>query len=146
MRDVVDTLETQHRALEVEVATLQQALATEDLTVAQTTLEHLQTMIAAHLQLEHSDFYPRFLKLAEADAPTTAQTVRLFEENLRRIGEGVLGFLDRWKGTLDRSRLDALKTEWASALRLLAGRLRDEERTLHPIWRRLSANGSRGSA
>lgn len=141
MRDIVETLETQHRALEKEASTLHQALTTADLAATRESLDRIATMLAAHVKLEHADFYPAFIKLADAAGPQKGQVVRLFEENLGRIAEGLTQFFKRWSGPLEASRLEALRTEWRTMLKLLASRLRDEETTLHPIWRSLSKPG-----
>jgi hypothetical protein len=79
MKTIVETLELQHRALEVEVATFEHAMATVSL----------------------------------------------------------VAFFGRWKGPFTPARVAELKPEWRATLKLLAGRLRDEDKILHPIHRRL---------
>ena len=137
MKTIVETLELQHRALEQEVALLQRALAAKDPEGVRAGLDKLEAMLVAHLKLENAEFYPAFLAKAQGDP--ALQTVSLFQQNLGRIGEGVLAFFGRWKGPLTLARLDALQPEWGSTLKLLAGRLRDEDKILHPIHRRLFA-------
>jgi hypothetical protein len=137
MKTIVETLELQHRAVEAEVALFQQALQRLDADGVRAGLDRLETMLVAHIKLENADFYPAFLAKAQGDP--VHQTVSLFQQNLARIGEGLVGFFGRWKGPLTAARLEALKPEWDSALKLLAGRLRDEDKVLHPIYRRLFA-------
>lgn len=135
MKTIVETLEAQHRAIEHEVATLNNALAMESLGGARVGLDRLETMLLSHIKLENTDFYPELLARAEGDA--THHTVSLFQQNLARIGEGLLTFFTRWKGPLTPLRLQALRPEWAASLKLLSGRLRDEDKVLHPIHRKL---------
>lgn len=137
MMTIVETLERQHRALEQEVATLAAALATKDGGALRGSLDRLETMLTAHLKLEHTEFYPAFLAKAEGDP--AHQTVSLFQQNLGRIAEGLLAFFKRWRGELGGERLEALGPDWAGVLKLLHARLRDEEKVLHPLHRRLFA-------
>lgn len=137
MKTIVETLELQHRALEQEVATLGAALAAKNGGSLRSSLDRLEAMLTAHLKLEHTEFYPAFLAKAEGDA--AHQTVSLFQQNLGRIAEGLLAFFKRWRGELSAEKLDAFGAEWAGVLRLLHARLRDEEKILHPIHRRLFA-------
>lgn len=135
MKSVLETVEAQHRAVEQEVATLGAALEAKDGRALRVSLDRLETMLTAHLKLEHGELYPSLLAKAQGDA--AHQTVTLFQENLVRIGEGLLAFFKRARGELDAARIDALAPDWAGVLRLLQGRLRDEEKVLHPIHRRL---------
>jgi len=135
MKTIVETLELQHRALEQEVATVGAALQARTGPALRTSLDRFEAMLTAHLKLEHTEFYPAFLAKAEGDS--AQQTVALFQQNLQRIAEGLLAFFKRWRGELGADRLDALGAEWAGVLKLLQGRLRDEEKILHPIHRRL---------
>ena len=138
MKTITETLELQHRAIEQEVATFANALKMESLQDARTGLDRLETMLLAHIKLENTEFYPAFLARAEGDP--VHQTVSLFQQNLARIGEGLISFFARWKGPLTPLRLQALQPEWAAALKLLNGRLRDEDKVLHPIHRKLFAH------
>lgn len=138
MKTIVETLELQHRALEQEVATFEHAIATVSLDDVRAGLDRLETMLVAHLKLEHTDFYPAFLKRAEGDP--VHQTVSLFQQNLARIAEGLVAFFGRWRGPFTPARVADLKPEWRATLKLLAGRLHDEDQILHPIHRRLFAS------
>lgn len=135
MKSIVETVELQHRAVEREVAALEAALQEKAPAALRGSLDRLEVMLTAHVKLEHDELYPALLARAEGDA--AHETVRLFQENLVRIGEGLLGFFKRWRGDLDAQRIEALGADGAGVLRLLQGRLRDEERVLHPIFRRL---------
>jgi hypothetical protein len=135
MKTIVETLEAQHRVIEQEVASFANALEMENLERARLGLDRLETMLLAHIKLENTEFYPAFL--ARAEGEPVHQTVSLFQQNLARIGEGLLTFFQRWRGPLTPLRLQALRPEWAAALKLLAGRLRDEDKVLHPIHRKL---------
>ena len=137
MKTIVETLELQHRAVEQEVASFEQALAYGALEQIRASLDRMETMLVGHLKLENTEFYPAFLAKAEGDP--AHQTVSLFQQNLARIGEGLLGFFRRWHGPLLHARLEALKADWAGILKLLEARLRDEDQILHPIYRRLFA-------
>ncbi len=135
MKTIVETLELQHRAIEQEVATFEMALSALSPGAVREGLDRLETMLTVHLKLENTEFYPRFLARAEGDS--VHQTVSLFHQNLARIGAGLLSFFTRWKGPLTPLRLEVLKPEWAVVLKLLSGRLRDEDKVLHPIHRKL---------
>lgn len=135
MKTIVETLELQHRAIEQEVATFEMALSALSPGAVREGLDRLEVMLTAHLRLENTEFYPQFLARAEGDA--VHQTVSLFHQNLARIGAGLLSFFGRWKGPLTPLRLEVLKPEWAVVLKLLSGRLRDEDKVLHPIHRKL---------
>ena len=138
MKTIVETLELQHRALEQEVAVFQAAFDQKDLPGVRTGLDRLESILVAHLKLENTEFYPAFLEKAQGDP--SHQTVSLFQQNLGRIGEGLIAFFGRWQGPLTPARLDALQPEWTSTLKLLEARLRDEDKILHPIHRRLFAS------
>lgn len=135
MKSVVEILEAQHRALEREVGTLEGALSggrTDELKAA---LGRLKAMLIAHFELEQSQFYPALLERTLGQAQLH-QTVTLFHANLGRIAEGVLGFFEKW-AALRPEQLTAFQTEWRSTLQLLSRRLRDEEKALHPLHRRV---------
>lgn len=135
MGSVIQTLETQHRAVEKEIVTLEHSLKTSDLPALRASLDRMQTMLAAHFTLEHRDFYPPLLAKVAGDAQTH-RTVSLFHENLQRIAEGVTAFFKRWKAPLTTEALPRLKEEWRTTLKILAARLRDEEGVLHPLSRK----------
>ena len=137
MKTIVETLELQHRSVEEEVTTLQRALVQGSLEHIRASLDRLETMLTGHLKLENTEFYPPLLAKAAGDP--AHQTVSLFQQNLARIGEGLLAFFRRWHGPLLHERIEALKTDWAGILKLLEARLRDEDQILHPIYRRLFA-------
>jgi hypothetical protein len=137
MADIIHTLELQHRALEREVAMLEGALAAKSTKGVRSSLDKLLTMLTAHFGLEQREFYPPFLERVAGADPEAAKLVNLFHQNLERIAEGVLGFFKRWPGELDAARLSELSAEWKTTLKVLAGRLRDEEKVLHPIYVRL---------
>lgn len=137
MRDIIHTLEQQHRALEREVAMLEGALAAKSARGVRASLDKLLAMLTAHFELEHQQLYPPFLQRVGREDPETSKVVHLFHDNLQRIADGVLAFFKRWSGELDATRLSELAAEWKTTLKVLAGRLRDEERVLHPLYVRL---------
>lgn len=136
MRSIVDTLETQHRALEQGVAALELALKANQLEQVRAELAKLCALLEAHLHLERTQFYPDFVARAGQGAnPALGDIAQLFRANMETIAEGVLGFCRRFdKGIADRA---GFQKEWRTTLRILAQRLSDEETTLHPMYRKL---------
>ncbi|MBL8914106.1 MAG: hemerythrin domain-containing protein [Archangium sp.] len=137
MRDIIHTLEQQHRALEKEVAMLEGALAAKSARGVRSALDKLEGMLTVHFTLEQKEFYPPFLQRVEQADPEANKLVLLFHQNLERIALGVLAFFRRWNGELEPARLSELNGEWKTTLKVLSGRLRDEEKVLHPIYVRL---------
>ncbi|MFT3712111.1 MAG: hemerythrin domain-containing protein [Archangium sp.] len=137
MTGIIHTLEQQHRALEREVISLEGAFAAKSARGIRASLDKLNTMLTAHFGLEQREFYPAFLARAATADAEAAKLINLFHQNLDRIAEGVLAFFNRWKGELDAARLSELNAEWKTTLKILNGRLRDEEKVLHPIYVRL---------
>ncbi len=137
MKTVVETLETQHRALEANALALEKALKSNQLEEVQVQLVGLCTLLEAHIHLENSQFYPEFVRRAEASGNTqTATVARLFWSNMKLIADGTLAFCHRFeKGIEDR---DEFKKQWRTALDVLGRRMVEEERTLHPLYRRLA--------
>ena len=134
-KDIVDTLEAQHRSLELMAGALTVALKKGDTEGARAELVKLCALLEAHIQIENTQFYPALVRGAEWTAsPQIASAARLFQSNMLLIAEGVLRFCTRWReGITD---LPAFGKEWKSTLEVLGKRMAEEERTLHPLYRK----------
>jgi hypothetical protein len=134
-KDIVDTLEAQHRSLEQMATALTVALKKGDTETARTELVKLCALLEAHIQIENAQFYPALVKGAEWTAtPNVASAAKMFQSNMLLIAEGVLKFCTRWReGITD---LPAFGKEWKSTIDVLGKRMAEEERTLHPMYRK----------
>lgn len=136
MKTLVDTLETQHRALENGVIALETALKANELEQVRIELAKLCALLEAHIHLERTQFYPDFVARAgKGPNAGLGQVAQLFRTNMETIAEGVLAFCRRFeKGIPDRA---TFKKEWRTTLMILAQRMNDEETTLHPMYVKL---------
>lgn len=136
MKTIIETLETQHRALEQGAVALEEALKANQLDQVRIELAKLCALLEAHVHLERTQFYPDFVERAgTAKNPGLGEVAKLFHANMETIAEGVLAFCRRFdKGIADRA---VFKKEWRTTLMILAQRMSDEETTLHPMYQRL---------
>jgi hypothetical protein len=136
MKTIVETLETQHVALGEGVTAVEAALKSGTLDEVRLNLTKLCEMLEAHLHLENTQFYPDFVRRADASPNTNiGMVVRLFQQNMTVIADGTLAFCRRFEAEIpDRA---AFKKEWRTALAVLAQRMVDEEQTLHPLYAKL---------
>lgn len=142
MKDILETLETQHRALTILAGELVATLATGDEAELQEPLSRLRTMLDAHVALENARFYPELLRLSdERGSDDTKKLARLFQSNMATIADGVLAFFRRFDGK------PKPKAEFgpalATTLEVLGKRMRDEEKSLHSMIRKLLAQPAR---
>jgi hypothetical protein len=134
-KDIVDTLEAQHRSLEQMAGALTVALKKGDTETARTELLKLCSLLEAHIQIENAQFYPALVKGAEWTAtPQIADMAKMFQSNMQLIAEGVLRFCTRWRGGI--ADVPAFAKEWKSTIEVLGKRMLEEERTLHPMFRK----------
>jgi len=140
MPKIVETLETQHGLLQTVVAEIDHALAANRMDEVAAKLSRMRTALEAHLALENAEFYPAMVGMAELQQqPQMLQIVKLFDQNMRVIADGVIKFFDRYAGKpIERARFEP---EWRSLVCVLSQRIEDEERTLHPIHTRLARSG-----
>jgi hypothetical protein len=135
MGNLVETLETQHRLLERIVVQIEAAIEDGNAGAVGEQLKQLHGAFAAHVALENRDFYPAF-ELAKDVKADSRNIARLFSTNMRLIAEGLGMFLKRY---LDRPiELERFEREWRPVAQTLAQRIASEEKTLHPLFERLS--------
>lgn len=135
---IVASLAAQHTLLNQEIATFHHALRTHNLVEIHRALERMNQFVVAHCKFEDEQFYPPLLEKLKGDAELL-RTVSLFHGNFARIGDGVFAFFRRWKVPPTTEQLVAFEADWKTAHRLLAGRIRDEEKLLLPLFRRIHA-------
>lgn len=136
MREIIDTLEAQHRELEQLAQAVGLAYRAKDEPALKTTLERMRSLLDAHLELERTHFYPGFVAAAERQANERTKLVAtLFRDNMAVIAEGVQGFFRRVQA--GNMPLDAVGKELRTTLEVLGKRMVDEEKTLHPLLRSL---------
>lgn len=134
----MDTLESQHRALEQLLLELGAATKSGEAAAIQPALKRVRTLLHAHLQLEDTQFYPVLLRLAgDSKNDSLAATAQLFQQNMQRIAEGVMAFFERYDAELPN--VGQFKNDLKLNVDILAKRMAEEERTLHPMLRRLEA-------
>lgn len=139
MLKVIETLETQHRALERLVAEANASLKSRDQPQTQETISRIHTLLQAHFALEETQFYPKLRELAARD-PALAQVANAFSQNMEVIAGGVLGFFKRH--TQGPLALERFVPEWRETLQVLGQRMVDEEKTLHPLLKRMLASAN----
>ncbi|MBS2031840.1 MAG: hemerythrin domain-containing protein [Deltaproteobacteria bacterium] len=135
MNTLVETLETQHRALERLVAEVFAALKAGDAAAIPEPLGKLDRLLTQHFNLEQAQFYPTLNELAATD-PAISTVAQAFATNMQTIAGGLLGFFKRHRGPID---LATFAPDWKKTVEILSRRLVDEEKTLHPLFDRLTA-------
>ncbi len=136
-KPVIDTLESQHRALTQLAGEVTQAVKSGDRPKAIEALGRLRALLVAHLQLEEAQFYPELTRLASASGnEAAATTARLFRDNMQRIAEGVMSFFERYAAQI--GELEQFTRDLQLNLDVLSRRMGEEERTLHPMLQRLA--------
>ena len=138
MNKLVETLETQHRALERLVAEIASAVDAGKPDAIPEPLAKLERMLAQHFNLEQTQFYPTLRRLSAKNAALTT-VAQAFATNMQTIGDGLLAFFKRHRAPID---LAAFAPDWKRTVDILQRRLVDEEQTLHPLFERLVANDS----
>ncbi len=142
MKDILETLERQHQALTAQAGALVAALGEADETALQEPLKRLRTMLEAHFALEETRFYPELVRLTdERGTDDSRQLARLFQSNMKNIAEGVSAFFRRYDGK--PKPLAEFGPQVATTLEVLARRMKEEERSLHAMVRKLLASASR---
>jgi hypothetical protein len=136
MTGIIETLETQHGLLRKLAAEIDRALAEGRMDQVAAQVLKMRTALEAHVALENADFYPAMVGMAERQGqPQMLQIVKLFDQNMRVIAEGLTRFFNRFAGKpFERA---SFEPEWKALAKVLAQRIEDEESTLHPIHRRL---------
>ena len=139
MAPLIDTLLVQHGEVQQCISTANQALADGRLDELAPALVRLRVALHAHRQLAGAELYPCIAAMAHAQGEAhLLQLIRLFESNTQVMAEMLGRFFDRWSsGPLDGA---AFVKEWRSVAAILAQRIEDEQRTLHPLYERLAAN------
>lgn len=136
MREIIDTLEAQHRALEHLAGEVGQAYKAKDEPRLKDALGRMRRLLEAHLELERTQFYPAFVQAAERQANESTKLVAtLFRDNMAVIASGLEAFFRR--ADQDALPLDVLGRELRTTLEILGKRMVDEEKTLHPLLRGL---------
>ena len=90
-RELIDTLEKQHRGLRSD---LKQAMQNAKKTLLSETVETLGKFkkdLAEHLDLENNTFYPDYLALTKAN-----EKVKKFIDEMIVIGEEITAFLNQY--------------------------------------------------
>ncbi len=136
MREIIETLEAQHRELEKLAQSVVQAFRAKDEAGLKATLDRMQALLETHLELERTRFYPGFVAAAERQANERTKLVAtLFRDNMAVIAEGVQAFFRRAQsGTVPA---EVVGKELRTTLEVLGKRMADEEKTLHPLLRTL---------
>lgn len=135
---ILAPIQAQHRAISDLALSLDQAVTAWQPDRIHSLVVKLRDALDGHVALENHEFYPTLNRLSAANADTE-RMVKLFDDNMRRIADGLTSFFGRFaeKPELDRA---SFEREWRSVLRILSQRLRDEEGTLHPLFERLAGN------
>src|SRR5688572_7483245 len=114
---VLSPIQAQHRALTEMALSLDAAVTRWDVTVVRAQVVKLRDALDAHVALENREFYPTLNKLSVVE-PDTERLVKLFDDNMRLIADGLRAFFSRFA---DKPELDqaAFTKEWKSILSVL---------------------------
>jgi hypothetical protein len=134
---VLAAIQAQHRALvEISLA-LDAAVKDWKLEEIRAALPKLRDVLDAHVTFENREFYPVLAERSKAAEPSTATLVKLFDDNMKIVADGVNTFLARFAGKPELDR-EVFTREWKTAFLVLGKRLHDEEKTLHPLFSKLA--------
>lgn len=137
MKDIVETLTRQHRAIEEQIAVFDDLFSRGQLTELSALLGRVEHMLQSHFKLEERELFPALLQLTEAQ-PELNKTIALFQQNSGRIVEGTLQFFEKRSRQLVQSDLTSLQRDWTRTIGMLTRRIGEEEQVLHPLFRKLS--------
>ncbi|MBX5484431.1 MAG: hemerythrin domain-containing protein [Myxococcaceae bacterium] len=132
---LVDALEAQHRALEKAVGEVQAAYAAGHAANVGAKVSAMRKLLEGHLALENTQLYPKIVEMA-AGRQNMLELAKLFQTNMATIAEGLVQFFERFEG--QAVDLEAFGPEWKTIVETLTARIKQEEATLHPMFRRLS--------
>ncbi len=132
MGSLVDTLRTQHAAVQKMAAEISQLVARTDIGAISAKLTDLKTALLGHLDLEDKKLYPALIKAAQKKDPAAAETARMFATNMVGISRVLVDFLGKYEGK--KFSADAFAQDWQGILGALAARINSEEATLYPLY------------
>jgi hypothetical protein len=142
MSSLVETLKAEHAAVLLMVGQLQIELNATELDKVSQTLTRLKVALLAHLAREDAELYPGLVEMAEkAGDASMARGARAFQDNMKRISEGLVAFLGKYEGK--KFDVVAFNRDWKSIVEVLGARITAEETTLYPMYERGSSKPAR---
>jgi AraC-like DNA-binding protein len=132
MGSLVDTLKTQHAAVQKMATEISQLVERTDIGAISAKLTSLKTALLGHLDLEDKKLYPALIKAAQKKDPAAAETARMFATNMVGISRVLIEFLGKYEGK--KFSADAFAQDWQGILGALAARINSEEATLYPLY------------
>jgi hypothetical protein len=143
MYSLVEALEAQHRALEILVGSIDEAIVHRDLDIIPVRLRALASAIDDHLRLEDAQLYPAFERaIGRVPKVVDLDLARLFSKNMRLIADGLTTFFARYRQP--PADLTIFAREWKATVDVLSHRIVAEESTLHPMLLRLPVSAPAG--